>query len=45
VIAVLIQTVCDVVAGAELNVNVAAAVTVIVPDKLCDEQPPEVVTV
>jgi hypothetical protein len=45
VIAVLIQTVCAVVAAAEVNDKVTPGFTVIVPDKDCELQPPVVVTV
>ena len=45
VIAVFTQTVCAVVAAAEVKLNVTFGLTVIVPDKDCEEQPPVVVTV
>ena len=45
VIAVLIQTVCEVVAGAEVNVIVLFGLTVIVPFALIAPQPPVKVTV
>ena len=45
VIGVLIQMVCAVVAAKDVNVKVTFGSTVIVPDKVCDEQPPVVVTV
>ena len=37
--------VCEVVATAEVKLNVTFGFTVIVPDKDCEEQPPVVVTV
>ena len=45
VIAVFTQTVCAVVAAAEVSVNVTLGFTVIEPVSVCVPQPPVVVTV
>ena len=45
VIGVLIQTICEVVEGADVKFNVTLGLTVIDPDKDCELHPPVVVTV